>query len=91
MGEPRYHGPAPKALRIAALDVLTAVYHRPSGITHLLAPPAPEMLDALAGATLTADELLDQLAARFELGAVDAAALEARLAELVDAGLVARA
>ena len=30
------------------LEGLTLLYHRPSGITHVLLPPAPEILDALA-------------------------------------------
>jgi PqqD family protein of HPr-rel-A system len=71
--------------RIATpLDGLTLIYHRPSGATHLLAEPAPEILAALDAGPADAGELL------VRLGAVegDAGALAARLAELVETGLV---
>jgi PqqD family protein of HPr-rel-A system len=77
------------ALLIEPLDALTAVYHRPSGITHLLAAPAPEILSVLADPA-TADELLARLAERFEVPDADRDALLARLEELVAAGLVER-
>jgi PqqD family protein of HPr-rel-A system len=77
------------ALLVEPLDALTAVYHRPSGITHLLGQPAPEILAAL-GEPATADDLLHRLAALFEVPDADRAALLARLEELVAAGLVER-
>ncbi|WP_404338065.1 HPr-rel-A system PqqD family peptide chaperone [Sphingomonas sp. MMS12-HWE2-04] len=85
----RYRAAAPQALRIVPLDALTLIYHRASGITHIVDSPAPEILDAL-DEPLTLDALLARLAARFEL--VDAAPelLALRLGELVDAGLVER-
>ncbi|MEH3157521.1 MAG: HPr-rel-A system PqqD family peptide chaperone [Sphingomonas taxi] len=87
----RYHAPPAEALLIVDLDAFVAVFHRPSGITHLLASPAPEILAALAEAPLDRDALLARLGADFAL--VDAApeALAARLDELVAAGLVAAA
>lgn len=75
------------SLLIEPLDELTAVFHRSSGITHLLATPAPELLHALqepAGI----DDLFDRLGATFDLADADREALAARLAELVEAGLV---
>ena len=48
------------SLLIEPLDELTAVYHRASGITHLLAPPAPELLHMLQEPA-TADQLLARL------------------------------
>lgn len=86
----RYRAPPPAALRGVALDTLSAVYHRASGQTHVVAPPVPELLDLLAGRAMTADELLAALAERFDLPDGDAAALTARLDELVDTGLVER-
>jgi PqqD family protein of HPr-rel-A system len=72
------------------LDGLVALYHRPSGITHVLAPPAPQILLALAGRAADAPALLAQIEAEFEVeGGLPA--LEARLAELEAAGLVRRA
>ncbi|OYY63566.1 MAG: HPr-rel-A system PqqD family protein [Sphingomonas sp. 28-62-11] len=76
------------SLRVVPLDDLTLIYHRASGMTHLLAPPAPEILDALAAAPLTSAALLARLADEFDLGDADPAALVARLDELVAAGLV---
>ncbi len=70
------------------LDALVAVFHRPSGTTHLLAEPAPDILDALAGEALTLAELMTRLGERFDLVDADAAALAARLEELVAAGLI---
>jgi len=81
-----------EASRIVALDGLVALYHRPSGLTHILAPPAPQILEALAGRPGDATEIVARIAADFELEAEDAeAAIGARLAELEAAGLVRRA
>ncbi|WP_239017753.1 HPr-rel-A system PqqD family peptide chaperone [Sphingomonas aracearum] len=76
-------------LLVAPLDAFTALYHRPSGITHLLSTPAPELLDTMGEGEWTVAELAAALAARFDLERDDAA-LTARLEELVDAGLVER-
>ena len=38
----RYAADPPVARLTVALDALVAIYHRPSGTTHLLASPAPE-------------------------------------------------
>ena len=86
----RYRAPPPAALRVVALDELIALYHRASGQSHVVAPPVPEILDLLADRALTADELLAALAERVDLPDGDAAALIARLDELVDTGLVER-
>ena len=75
----------------APLDTLVAVFHRPSGTTHLLAPPAPEILDALGGEAMSLHALLARLAADYALADADRAALAERVAELVDAGLVRQA
>lgn len=82
----------PPAARIAiALDELVAIFHRPSGVTHLLAPPAPELLDALAAGDADAPALLARLADRFDVVDADVAAVAARLEELVATGLAWRA
>jgi PqqD family protein of HPr-rel-A system len=61
-------------------------------MTHLLAPPAPQILEALAGCPGDADAILALIAGRYEVEAEDkAAAIAARLAELESAGLVRRA
>lgn len=80
-----------ESLRIVHLDSFIAVYHRSSGITHLITAPAPEILATLGEAGMTFTTLTERLAADYELGDTDAAALAARLDELVAAGLVSAA
>ena len=90
MAGPRYIADPPEQLKAVPLDGLTAVFHRLSGTTHLLAPPAPQILEALGGAAADVDGLLARIAERFEVeGGADA--LQARLAELEAAGLVRQA
>lgn len=84
----RYRAAAPDTLLSRELDTLVAVFHRASGITHLLASPAPEILEMLGGGALDRDTLLARLGAEFDLGDGSADALAARLDELVAAGLV---
>lgn len=86
----RFLAADPATLRVVALDELTLVYHRASGITHVLAPPAPEILAALAAA-LTLDDLLARLSVDFDLLDGGREALAARLDELIAAGLVSTA
>lgn len=86
-----YRMARPETLKIAHLDSFVAVFHRASGITHLLTAPAPEILAALGEAGLTRAALLARLSADYALGDGDEAALLARLDELVAAGLVTAA
>lgn len=86
----RYLAADPATLRIVPLDSLTAIYHRTSGITHVVASPVPELLAALVR-PLTIDALLSALARDYDLPDADRAALAERLDELVEAGLVSRA
>lgn len=80
-----------------AAEGLTLLFHRPSGTTHVLLPPAPELLELLAEGPADADALAARIAADYALDADDgldepvAAVVAARLAELEAAGLVTRA
>ncbi len=85
----RYRAALPATLRIEALDDLTLIYHRASGITHVVDSPVPELVAVLAE-PLTLEETLAALAAAHDLVDPDARALTARLDELVVAGLVER-
>lgn len=85
----RYRAAPAATLRIEPLDALTLVYHRASGITHLVDSPVPELLDLLAE-PLTLDQALAVLAEQFDLVDPDRAALAARIDELVASGLVER-
>jgi PqqD family protein of HPr-rel-A system len=78
-------------VRVVHLDSFMAVYHRSSGITHLITAPAPEILAALGEAGRTFTALRQSLADAYELGDLDDSALTARLDELVAAGLVSTA
>jgi PqqD family protein of HPr-rel-A system len=85
-----YRATLPETLRIVPLDALTLIYHRASGITHIVDAPVPEILEALGGEALGLDALLARLGERFELADADPGALAARLDELAAAGLVER-
>jgi len=75
--------------KIIPLDGLTALYHRRSGMTHVLAAPAPEIIRALAGQQLDVVALATALGV--DCSPDNASALAARLDELCEAGLVSRA
>lgn len=82
----------PCGLQRVELEGLTLLFHAASGMTHIVAPPAPQILDLLAEGPADAEALLDRLARRYDVdGALGAAAVTARLAELEAAGLVRRA
>lgn len=90
MRGPFYAADGAEALRIVALDGLVALFHGPSGMTHILAPPAPQILAALQSGAAEAEEILARIAADYEIGDGDLGAIGARLAELEAAGLVHR-
>lgn len=89
--EPATYRAAPSAtLRVVPLDALTLIYHRASGITHVVDSPVPEILELLGDEALTAAALLARLSECFALVDADPSALNARLEELAAAGLVER-
>lgn len=75
------------------LDSMMLLFHRPSGITHMLADPAPAIIEVMENAPLTAAEIASRLTALFDIEAgVDAEEIViARLEELSALGLVSRA
>lgn len=89
MAGPVYIADPESAVRSVELDGLTALFHAPSGMTHIVAPPAPQILDALREGPADAAELLRRLRARFDFDGEEA--IHARLDELETAGLVRRA
>lgn len=86
-----YAADPPAARQMVELDTLVAIFHLPSGTTHLLAAPAPELLEALADGPADAAAVLARLSERYDLVGSDTDAIEARMGELVAAGLVWRA
>jgi len=89
--------PPPDALKRVQLGALEAVYHRPSGLTHLIAEPMPDLLDAIMalppGGAVTAAQLHALIADRFVMlgDAPDETheqVIAQRLSELAHLGLV---
>ena len=74
------------------LDSMTLLFHRTSGITHMLADPAPAILEVMEGHALTAAEIAARLTATFDIESdIDAEDIvAARLEELSALGLVSR-
>ena len=77
--------------RSVVLEGLTLLFHPASGMTHILAPPSPEILAALTEPG-DAEAVLARLSSLFEFAPGEGAeAVAARLAELEASGLVRRA
>jgi PqqD family protein of HPr-rel-A system len=92
MASPVYIADNESAVLTVALDGLSVLFHEPSGMTHIVAPPAPEILEALQAGPADAPELLRRLRERYDFEGEEAeGALHARLDELEAAGLVRRA
>ena len=83
-----YRADPPGGLRIVPLDSLTAIYHRASGQTHVVAEPMPEILAALGNDEADLPELIARLSLSDDPESCQL--LTERLAELVATGLVAR-
>lgn len=87
-----YRADPPDSRSVVALDGVALIFHRPSGLTHIVAPPALQILEALEEGDADPAGLLDRLKRDYDFDedADLAAALDARLAELETAGLVWR-
>ena len=77
---------------VEPLDMMTLIYQRRSGITHMVGEPVPQMLAAMGDDAVDAAMLAERLRKKFDLGeAADAVAvLSERLEELAELGLVER-
>jgi PqqD family protein of HPr-rel-A system len=77
---------------VEALDAMTLLYQRRSGITHMVAEPVPEMLAAMGDDAVDAATLVSRLEEQFDLGDTKDAVgvISARLEELAELGLVER-
>jgi PqqD family protein of HPr-rel-A system len=97
MGGIIYRADPPEARLFVALDALDLIYHRPSGMTHIVAEPMPQLLAALAEGPADAAELVRRLSETHDLSGPDLSegeiedAIAARLEELEAIGLVWRA
>ena len=90
MAGPVYIADEEGAVRAVPLDGLVALFHAPSGMTHIVAPPAPQILEALREGPGDARAILARIGELYEIED-GGDAIEARLAELEAAGLVRRA
>lgn len=90
MDDPLFAADPRNLLKIVVLDTLTALYHRPSGQTHIVSEPLPEILAALGADPMTADALFSKLFEDVGPMTEGQEALDARLAELEAIGLVSR-
>lgn len=84
-----YRTDFPNHCQTHAIDGMTLVFHRPSGATHFLDSPIPELLALLTETPLNAIALGRALCEQLELPYDDEAqaVVDARLAELVASGL----
>ena len=98
MAERAFAALPPAALRRVRLGGLEAVYHVPSGITHLLAEPVPDLLDMLEALGpdrfVTPAGLAARISERFDLVhdepvEVPETVLAERLGELAALGIIA--
>lgn len=86
----RYCQYSEDAITACVLEDMVLLYHRPSGQTHMVISPVPEILAALDdGVALTAAEVHAALAQHYDLGAPEQAVaeIEAHLDELTALGL----
>lgn len=92
MEEVRYRAEDAANLIIRPLDELNLIYHRLSGITHIVASPVPEILATMKGDALNSGELLERLSHFYELEAESdlMAVIHARLEDLTSLGLIKR-
>lgn len=77
---------------VEPLDMMTLIYQRRSGITHMVGEPVPQMFAAMGDDAVDAAMLAERLCKKFNLGeTADAVAvLSERLEELAELGLVER-
>lgn len=90
--QPTLYRAAPDDVVLRDLDGLEVVYHRPSGLTHIVTAPVPEILGVMADqAAVSAADVLARLGATFDLADGSAEVIAARLEEMTALGLVRRA
>ncbi|MEP2988721.1 MAG: HPr-rel-A system PqqD family peptide chaperone [Parasphingorhabdus sp.] len=82
----------PEEIILHMLDMMTLVFHRPSGLTHIVADPVPAILEVMQGGASTPSQIIAALENSFDLeeGADVENVVLARLDELYALGLVER-
>jgi PqqD family protein of HPr-rel-A system len=85
-----YRAEPADSCRIMNVEAMALLYHRPSGVTHLLASPLPEMLALLREVPCDANILTERLCHRLAIPCDEEArtVVTERLVELAAIGLV---
>jgi len=93
MADPLYRAAPPAALRVEPLGELTLIFDRRSMQTHVVAPPMPQILDAMGDDICSAAVIAERLSVAFDIERAGGAAsiIAERLDELAALGLVAAA
>ncbi len=88
----KYRAEPADARILRPLDVMTLIYQRRSGITHIVAEPVPQILEAMGEEPCSAAQIAERLSREFDLGDAENAekVIADRLAELARLGLVER-
>ena len=73
MAGARYTTDPEECVRSVELDGLSLLFHLPSGMTHIVAPPAPQILEALRLGPADAGEVLARMRAWYDLEGDEAA------------------
>lgn len=90
MTSPLYRAEPIDGCRMTDVEGMTLLYHRPSGVTHLLTSPLPEMLALLREVPSDAGILAERLCHRLAIACDEEAhmVVTERLGELAAIGLV---
>lgn len=86
-GQPLYYRDSPDGVVERDLDGLRLVFHRPSGITHIIASPLPEIFSLLSEEARSVEGLWRQLSEYYDLEG-ESAGLVQHLDALAALGLV---
>lgn len=89
---PRFFAEPADQRIVQALDAMTLIYQKRSGITHIVAEPVPQILAVMGPDSCDAALILKRLQAVFDIATSDMAhsIVSERLAELESLGLVER-
>ncbi len=81
-------------VRLHPLDYMTLLYDRLSGITHIVAEPAPQIIETLGSQALSVEQIERELQKQYDLKVFEdsddsfADIITARLDEFIDLGII---
>lgn len=88
----QYQAANPNDLILHPLDSMSLIFHKPSGITHVVADLVPAILEVMGGGSMVVEDVVIKLSENFDLEeGVDVEKIVlARLIEMSDLGLIER-